>query len=389
MKTTVWMTLLTFVGSLVAAMPAFAVEPKVDWGEEYIKARGLGSFQGEPSSRKLIIAREKAKLRAERDILGIIEEMAIDSNTTIKETMDSEEYSEFVSRNIKGTLRGARVLSEGQLNRNTYEVIVGVKISDVRKAVLAPKDPDKPLSDENPIVIPSRNFLGMGAPGITTPQYMEPALPRPLTPAVPGETMAPVAPVAPVAPTQGTITTMVTGEAPATAIRNVDDYKNVAPDLAPIDEAYAYDGGGAAVEPVVVEPVAPVTPKAPVVDDTPAPAPAAGAITGVIVDGRRFDADRAFWPRVLGPGNEVVYGNYDASVDFLQDQGAVEYATTLEEARSCSRAGANPLIVKASDVFGTYKADLVLDAAAAAQVRAAEASWGVLRQYRVIFLLHE
>ena len=382
MKKLTWLTCLSFVMALFAT-PIFAADqPKVDWGEEYIKARGLGSFKGAPSSRRLIIAREKAKMRAERDLLGIIYELNIDSETTMKETMESDEYTEIIKKQIKGTLKGAKVLAEGQLNRNTYEVIMGVKFSEVRKAALCNKKPDEAKEEDNPIIIPSRNFMNLGNPGVTNLNYMQDPK-YTATVAEPTTVKEPV--TEPVTePTHGKVTTMVTDSAPkpvTTAPTQTGDLSDEQ-----LDAALVGALPGQKIDPVVEPAPAPTkawTPPAGHTDVTDA----GTGFTSLIVDARRLDADRAFWPRVLGPNQEVIYGNYDASVDFLQDEGAVAYCQSIADAKGCNRAMGNPLIVKAVDVYGKYKADLVLSEEDAEKVKKAEVTDGFLKAYRVIFLL--
>ena len=372
-RLTVFVTLVVFSFSFFGNVSFAAEEPKVDWGEEFIKARGLGSFRGAPSSRRLIIAREKAKMRAERDLLGIIHELKIDSQTTLKETMESDDYSEVIKRQIKGTLRGAKILAEGQLNRNTYEVIVGVKFSDVRKAALFKEESRD--EEESPTIIPSRNFMNLGNPGVTNLQYMkkEEKEESKASAAVAEETAS------------GKIDTVITEEAPSMMDqkREVTSSKELSEDE--LNAALVGALPGQEIDR----------------DVEPAPAPtedwqppqghsdvaASSAYTSLIVDARGLDADRAFWPRVLGPEKEVIYGNYDASVDFLQDQGAVAYCSSLEEAKECNRAKGNPLVVEAKDVYGRYKADLVLSAKDSAKVKTAEQEDGFLKAYRVIFVM--
>lgn len=388
MKSVVWLVTLCFVASLGApiARAEEKATPQISWGEDYIKVRGLGTFEGAATSRKLIIAREKAKLRAERDLLGIIHELRIDSETTLRETMETEEYSEVIKRNIQGTLKGAKILAEGQLNKNTYEVIMGVKLSDIRKATTVARDPDRTADEEeNPLIIPSRNFMNLGDPGVTNLDYMKDpkylqAAAQPIAPIV-----APPAGTEPVVTDTGTggrVTTMITDSAPVAA---------ATPPRGPLtdDQLDAALVGALPGLPTVTAPEekGPL-PKTPFVPPSGAEVkPAAGGYTCLIVDGRRLDADRAFWPRVLGPNEEVIYGNYDASVDFLQDEGAVAYCTSLAEAKECNRHGDSPLVVKACDVFGKYKADLVLSAEDAEKVKAAAVRDGFLKNYKVIFLL--
>jgi hypothetical protein len=390
MKTVALMMCTLFMLSLFAGPLAAAEEVQINWGEEYIKTRGLGSFKGNPSSRKLIIAREKAKARAERDLLGVIYELNIDADTTIKETMESDEYTEIIRKQIKGTLRGAKVLAEGQLNRNTYEVIMGVKFSDVRKATLINKEPDEVTDEDNPIIMPSRNFMNLGNPGVTNLNYMQAAgaqkLPADTSAATPhvhhevtGQNKIQVG-------SHGQVTSMVTDDAPSGVTTPVsetpaelsEDELNAA--LVGALPGQVLQGRDKEVPPM---PTKPFTPPAGHSDV----ASVSGGYTSLIVDARALNADRAFWPRLLDSSKEVIYGNYDATVDFLQDEGAVAYCLSIEDARKCPRAGNNPLVVRASGVAGKYRADLVVTSVVAEQVRKAAVKDGFLSAYRVMFVL--
>ena len=383
---------MVFMLSLFAPVLQAADQPQVNWGEEYIKTRGLGSFKGAPSSRKLIIAREKAKMRAERDLLGVIYELNIDADTTMKETMESDEYTEIIKKQIKGTLRGAKVLAEGQLNRNTYEVIMGVKFSDVRKAALVNRNPDASDNEDNPIIIPSRNFMNLGNPGITNLNYMQEALPQNTTYPVDNSASTPnyvheVTGNKIAADTHGTVTSMVTDNAPSgTDPVNIQSPRELTEDelnaaLVGALSGQTMDTPSTKVPPMPTKAFTPPSGHTDV-------APIAGGYTSLIVDARALKGDRAFWPRLLDVNGEVIYGNFDASVDYLQDEGAVAYCLNIEDARKCPRAGNNPLVVRASGVAGKYKADLVVTSDIAENIKKAAVKDGFLAAYRVMFIVN-
>lgn len=320
-----------------------------NWDAGVIRARGLAATSRPPDARRLLMLRRMATIRAQRDLLAYIKGMAIDSNTSFLDSLESEEYSEAVKTKVEGTIKGARMVREGQIPGapQIYEVIMEVPLDEVRRTSVVPNEtgPDGP-----PVIIPSMNYADMGGGYEPTGRHDDHGNPVQRH------------------PTADDI------KAAANDPMGVDP-SMVSPELIASDELAAALYG---------ETAPPVQTMASAAETTLPAVTTSGSYTGVIVDATGLGADRALWPRLLDQDGSVLYGNYDLSDDFLYNEGAVQYATSLEEAKGLSRAGSNPLVVKASATQGAYKADLVLGGGAAKKLgRAGEA----LTKLRVILVL--
>lgn len=79
----------------------------------------------------------------------------------------------------------------------------------------------------------------------------------------------------------------------------------------------------------------------------------ANGYTGVVIDavGRGLECTMA--PQILDTNGRVVYGKANIDVDFAVSHGLVEYSKDLQGATGgTSRAGSNPLVIKATAVKG-------------------------------------
>ena len=89
-------------------------------------------------------------------------------------------------------------------------------------------------------------------------------------------------------------------------------------------------------------------------DYTPAPEVKAQAAsyTGVIVDATGLGLEGTFSPVIYDVNGRAIYGMRNIDKDFAISQGMVEYSSDLQAASANSRAGSNPLVVKAVSVRG-------------------------------------
>lgn len=75
--------------------------------------------------------------------------------------------------------------------------------------------------------------------------------------------------------------------------------------------------------------------------------------TGIVVDCRGLGLDCTFAPQILDTNGRGVYGIENIDQDFAVSKGMVEYSKEMDFATSGkSRAGSNPLVVKANAVKG-------------------------------------
>lgn len=115
--------------------------------------------------------------------------------------------------------------------------------------------------------------------------------------------------------------------------------------------------------------------------------PTTSGITGVIIDARGLNARPAMAPRILDQNGNVIYGPGNYSREYAVTNGVVGYSKTLEAAQSDTRVQGNPLIVKGVASSGTNRADVVVSNADVSRINAANSSYGVLRDCRVLILL--
>lgn len=89
-------------------------------------------------------------------------------------------------------------------------------------------------------------------------------------------------------------------------------------------------------------------------DYTPAPEVKAEAAsyTGVVVDATGLGLEGTFSPVIYDVNGRAIYGMRNIDKDFAISKGMVEYYNDVQTATVNSRAGANPLVVKAVSVRG-------------------------------------
>jgi hypothetical protein len=114
----------------------------------------------------------------------------------------------------------------------------------------------------------------------------------------------------------------------------------------------------------------------------------ASAYTGIVVDARNLKAKAAMMPALLDEaGHELYLGEVQVSNDDLVAKGLVSYVKNLDDAKTHPRVGASPVIIRADRYQGPFHADLVLGNDAAAQLKSASASSGLLKKLAVVIVL--
>lgn len=78
----------------------------------------------------------------------------------------------------------------------------------------------------------------------------------------------------------------------------------------------------------------------------------AAGYTGVIVDASGLGLQGSFSPVIYDTAGRAIYGARDIDKAFAVSKGMVEYSSSVEAASGNSRAGSNPLVVKAVEVRG-------------------------------------
>lgn len=116
-------------------------------------------------------------------------------------------------------------------------------------------------------------------------------------------------------------------------------------------------------------------------------APGAAVYTGLIIDARGLGLRPALAPKIVDQNNMEVYGTGSVSRDYALQIGVVGYEKDINRARANERVTNNPLVVKAVEVTGTHKTDVVIPNQEANMIRAAAANLNFLQQCKVMLLL--
>jgi hypothetical protein len=108
--------------------------------------------------------------------------------------------------------------------------------------------------------------------------------------------------------------------------------------------------------------VAEVIPAPPVAAPCPPrPAPVRRCVSGLIVDARGLGVDRDMAPKIRRENGRILWGNDEVNIESLIEKGLVTYAHSIGEAQNDSRAGDNPMIVRAiRRSGGPFRCDVVL-----------------------------
>ena len=92
-------------------------------------------------------------------------------------------------------------------------------------------------------------------------------------------------------------------------------------------------------------------------------------------------------PKVIDPQGDEIYGSKFVSRDYAVDIGMVGYEKSIESAVKNERVADNPLVVKAIDVKGPNKTDLVISEADARKIHNAASNMNFLQRCKVMFIL--
>lgn len=120
----------------------------------------------------------------------------------------------------------------------------------------------------------------------------------------------------------------------------------------------------------------------------------ADACTSLVVDATGLKLDKCMSPKLVRQDGTIVWGTFtkltDEQYSILEERGMAAYVATVEEARSNSRAGSRPLLLKAVASTGAgMKSDLVISDADAQQLLAENAKGKFLDDFNVILVRNE
>ena len=111
-------------------------------------------------------------------------------------------------------------------------------------------------------------------------------------------------------------------------------------------------------------------------------APKVEGYTGVIIDCRGLNLQRAMSPVIKDEDGRIIYGDKDLDFDKINEIGMAEYCNNINFAL---RAGSKPLIVQALGLTN-FRTCPVLSNADARKILATNENCGYLQELNVVFL---
>ena len=131
------------------------IEGSINWNkgaDSDITAVGISR----PDPRGLAMAREAAIMAAQRNLVGIVQGMQINSTTTMRDLIIADDN---VNRRISGTLRGAQIIEEDMTADGGYYVKMRVPIYGVGESIAAAVVPSIMPNTPQPFNTPNLNNL--------------------------------------------------------------------------------------------------------------------------------------------------------------------------------------------------------------------------------------
>ena len=111
-------------------------------------------------------------------------------------------------------------------------------------------------------------------------------------------------------------------------------------------------------------------------------APNVEGYTGVIIDCRGLNLQRAMSPVIKDEDGRIIYGDKDLDFDKINEIGMAEYCNNIN---SAARAGLRPLIVQALGLTN-FRTCPVLSNVDARKILATNENCGYLQELNVVFL---
>ena len=291
----------------------------VDWGKKRLWAKGMGVAPADTPERLAgPMAERAALLDARRNLVEVLEQIYVDSQTTVSDFVTSDDT---VRNRVYGVLSRPDVDSVDIDKDGVCEMVVSVPIDgELAEALKARMPQNSVLPADTGKITQPRRIAG-------TSQQKEPAPQEPQ-----GVHVAKITQPERINPQQ---------EQPAAVARQ---NKPVASEPQP--------------EPVPVqssEPQKTVAAPPPVVGT----APATPEYTGLVVDARELGFTPSLTPQIFA-SDILVYPAADMRPDVVSS-GLVRYYRSLEQAQQGSMAGTLPLTIKASGLHDNNTANLELN----------------------------
>jgi hypothetical protein len=283
----------------------------VDWANMQLVAVGLGAppqrREGQSESVVKAMATRASLLDARRNLLEVVKEVSIDSETRVVDFMTK---SDVVVNRLSGVLQAARVERVRPLPDGAYETTVAMPLTGVLGEELAR------LPARQQAVEP------LPAPAQTAPE------PAPAGAKRPEQLPAPIK-----------------------------------------ERAKPSEAGSGPIPPQSPEPPAAQAPTPPVVPVAAAPQVPGGGYTGLVVDARGMNFKPALKPELYGPDGALLYPGPKVDAGTTAKRGFVRYYRNLDQAQRSNLVGGLPRTVKAEGLAPGKASGLQLDGATVEQLK--------------------
>ncbi|MBQ4405085.1 MAG: LPP20 family lipoprotein [Selenomonadaceae bacterium] len=151
-------TCLTVLLATMFLLTGVRAEAAVDWGDKVITVRGMGTANPQmvkTPAHALMMARRAAIADGYRQMAELITGVQVDAETTVEQMMLT---SDIVKTRVSAIIKGAVIVSEGELAGGGYEVEMQVPLfgaTGLSTAVIPPAPVIEPFPQPAPEVIPS------------------------------------------------------------------------------------------------------------------------------------------------------------------------------------------------------------------------------------------
>ena len=327
--------LLLLVMTVLLTLPGSVVKAEaVNWNDAKITVQGTGIAPPNavnPAQARML-ARRAAVVDGYRQLAEAVQGVNVDAETTVENMMVT---SDVIKTKVNAMIKGARVVAEGVVPGGGYQVTMEVSMFGVSNSV-AQAVLEKPAVMEAfpqpvasvPPAVPSVSVsvnvsANVGAAGAG----------EPMTPSVPAVSV----------PTPSVSTPSV---------------------------------------PTPSVPAPPVTAAPQVKPPVASSSAAIGGFTGLVVDCRGLGLKPVMSPVIKNADGQPIYGYKNLDYDRVVSEGMAAYTNNPEK---LSRAGSNPLVVKAVSL-DNHNGNPVISVADANRVLMENGKSGFLENLKVVFL---
>jgi len=109
--------------------------------------------------------------------------------------------------------------------------------------------------------------------------------------------------------------------------------------------------------------------------------------TGIIFEAQHLSFLPSASPKILDEDGREVYGSAYVDKGWVEKQGIVGYAKSLDEAKVNQRVAENPLVIKAVKVTGANNRDLVISNEDARKIRELARNINFLERSKVMIVV--